>query len=87
MSNEIVSAIIQAAGTVIAAIIGVGYLEKIIHKEIVPGFFSYSEPNHDLWEILRSATTEVVFCCCIWRSNAAKAQKAYRNSFAEGSND
>lgn len=61
MSNEIVSAIIQAVGTIIAAIIGVGYLEKIIHKEIVPGFFSYSEPNHDLWEILRSATTEVVF--------------------------
>lgn len=40
MSNEIVSAIIQAAGTVIAAIIGVGYLEKIIHKEIVPGFLA-----------------------------------------------
>lgn len=61
MSNEIGSAIIQAVGTIIASIIGVGYLEKIIHKEIVPGFFSYSEPNHDLWEILRSATTEVVF--------------------------
>lgn len=61
MSNEIVCAIIQTAGTIIAAIIGVGYLEKIIHKEIVPSFFSYSEPNHDLWELLRSATTEVVF--------------------------
>ena len=36
MSNEIVCAIIQTAGTIIAAIIGVGYLEKIIHKEIVP---------------------------------------------------
>lgn len=61
MSSEIGSAIIQALGTIVAAIIGVGYLEKIIHKEIVPSFFSYSEPNHDLWEILRSATTEVVF--------------------------
>lgn len=60
MGNGIVSACIQAVGTIIAAIIGVGILERIIHKEIVPNLFSYSEPSHDLWKILRLAKKEVI---------------------------
>ena len=59
MDSNIWGDIIGGVATIVSAIISVGYLEKIIHKEIVPSFFSYSEPRHNLWHLLRTAENEV----------------------------
>lgn len=60
MDSAIWSAVIGAGASIIAAVISVGYIGKIIHKEIAPSFFSYSEPRHNLWNFLRSAEKEII---------------------------
>lgn len=59
MDNSLLGDIIGGAATIVSAIISVGYLGKIIHKEIAPSFFSYSEPNHNLWRLLRAAENDI----------------------------
>ena len=60
MDNAIWGSVVGAAATIFAALINGGIFRNTIRKEIVPNFFSYSEPHHDLWPLLRSAKEEII---------------------------
>ncbi len=57
--EEIVSASIQAAATVLAAIIGVTYAGKIVKKTTEKQFFNYADKNHNLHKVMRKAKKSI----------------------------
>lgn len=75
-STGIWNSVIGAVATIIAAILSAGFLGKIIHKEIAPNFFSYSEPRHNLWRILRTAKSEIAIVVA-YGDKLLETQKAH----------
>lgn len=57
--EEIVSAIIQAVATILAAIIGVTYAGKIVKKTAEARFFNYTDKKHDLHKVMRKAKKSI----------------------------
>ncbi|MBE7063987.1 MAG: hypothetical protein E7390_09425 [Ruminococcaceae bacterium] len=55
----IVSAIIQAVATVLAAIIGVSYAGKIVKKTTEAHFFNYMDEKHDSHKFMRKAKSSI----------------------------
>lgn len=59
MCTEITSSIIEAAGTVLAAIIGVGWIGKIVNRNVATNFFNYSNKKHNLNRLMRRAKNSI----------------------------
>ena len=83
ISESILSAIIGALGTVIAALIGAGYIGNTINKTARQFFFNYSDRAHDLHDVLKKATSSIIIIAnCgdrLLQTYSSKLRKYMRN--------
>lgn len=59
-SESIISAFVEAAGTILAAFVGAGYIGKMINKTAEAYFFSYSNKEHNLRNVLGRAQNSII---------------------------
>lgn len=63
--NEILSALIQAMGTITAAIIATVFANRIVKKHSYSYFRSYEDKHHDLTDITRKAKNDIFIVVAI----------------------
>jgi len=57
--SEIIAAFLNAAGVIIAAIIGVGLLDRSIKRNFTSSLYSYSDKGRNAKQIMRGATHDI----------------------------
>lgn len=79
----LVSAIIQAVGTIIAALIAALAARRII-KDVRPLFHSYSDPSHDLRDITQKAESDVFIIAAVGDRLLGKYQSEFERLLQNG---
>ncbi|MFB0921614.1 MAG: hypothetical protein QMB62_12175 [Oscillospiraceae bacterium] len=57
--SEIIAALINAVGVIVAAIIGIGLINQVIRRNFTARMYSYSDKGKDLRKIIRGATHDI----------------------------
>lgn len=86
--EQYINSIIQASGTIIAAVLGAliaaGYIGKIVKKDVVPRFFFYKDNDHDAHKIMRKAKGSIYIIASIGDIFLSKHEKHLRSYLARG---
>ncbi len=81
---QIVSAFIQAGGTIIAAICAALFAKSIVKESIKPLFKSYSDKSHDLSDLTQNAVNDIFIIVAIGNRLLEKYLSEFESKIKDG---